>query len=86
MDDLKAIQKAMNANIPVIGGEPHAVVDAPRPGQSKQGKRPHRGHGGQGQGKPQGQRPRSDAPRKPARAADGGAARPHRRGAAATAE
>ena len=86
MDDLKAIQKAMNANIPVIGGEPHAVVDAPPPGQSKQGKRPHRGHGGQGQGKPQGQRPRSDAPRKPARAADGGAARPRRRGAAATAE
>lgn len=31
MDDLKAIEKTLNAQIPVIGGEPHAGVPASKP-------------------------------------------------------
>lgn len=41
MDDLKAIEKAMGAKIPVMGGEPHAVSESARPAPKKQ----HRGRG-----------------------------------------
>jgi len=46
MSDLRAIEAAMGAKIPVIGGEAHAEGGSrPAPGQNQQRKQPHRGRG-----------------------------------------
>lgn len=77
MDELRAIEKAMGARIPVIGGEPHIPVAAPTPTRPGGNKKPHRGRGP----KPaQGGAPKANPARaNPAKAAAGGAARPRRR-------
>ncbi|RLL64214.1 DEAD/DEAH box helicase [Paenirhodobacter hankyongi] len=77
MDELRAIEKAMGARIPVIGGEPHIAVAAPTPTRPGGNKKPHRGRGP----KPaQGGAPKANPARaNPAKASAGGAARPRRR-------
>ena len=51
MSELKAVEKAMKLSIPVVGGRPWAIEDAP-----KKSGRP--GGGNRGRGKPKGRRPR----------------------------
>jgi len=76
MDDLKAIEKAMGAAIPVIGGEPHASVPGAK-APSRGG--PRRGGGGAPkgakQGGPKNARPKGPKPQK------GGTEAPRRGGA-----
>ena len=62
MSDLRAIEAAMGAKIPVIGGEPHAEGGTrPAPGRSGQPKKAHRG---------QGPKPAREGEAKPARKPD----------------
>ncbi|MFC3059614.1 DEAD/DEAH box helicase [Paenirhodobacter populi] len=61
MDDLKAIEKTMNAKIPVIGGEPHAGTPASKP--APRGNRSvRRGPAPKSQGAPKGNRPAAKKP------------------------
>ncbi|WP_444455076.1 DEAD/DEAH box helicase [Rhodobacter capsulatus] len=70
MSDLRAIEAAMGAKIPVIGGEAHAEGGSrPAPGRSNQQKKPHRGQGPkparEGEAKPA-RKPEAKAVAKPA--------------------
>lgn len=80
MGDLRAIEKAMKSEIPVIGGTPHAGGAEPgrKPGQKPSGARPQ---GKPNLSKPQGAKPQGRKPQgqKPAPKTDGGNARPARR-------
>ena len=85
MSDLRAIEAAMGARIPVIGGEPHAEGGTrPAPGQGQKRQGPQRGRtpkGGTG-GAPKGEsRPAAQPAAKPrakARPPQGGTATPKR--------